>query len=293
MTGRTMPCSCPCGCTQDSGMRDVGSEVAARHARCEACATAEHAEQYPLIPPTGNVLARPITELYVPTDEEAELDAKIAEEQRRKAFNAGLARWEESLPEKFRGATSDHPGLLKRIERWKSGSPGTSSLLVNGYPGKGKTWLAVAYANLAIQEGLVAPDRVLFGTEATLLAAAGNERYGNVEEALRRLTSRKYQMLVIDDIGRGTWLSDEMRHKVYGLVLDAYWSDNRVIAATTNLTNENLANWLKEAAISRLRSMCGNEAVSLKKDTPDMRRQVTDEMMKAASSGGDAEDPFS
>lgn len=292
MTTRTLPCACPCGCTQDSGIKDVGSDVVARHARCDTCGATEHAEQFPLMPPPGSPLARPVTELYVPTPEELALDAKIAEEQRRQLFNAGLARWEESLPDKFRGATSTNPKMLELLDRWKSGSPGTASLLVAGVPGKGKTWLAVSYANAAIEAGLVAPDRVLFGTEATLLAAAGNERYGNVEEALRRLTSRRYQMLIIDDIGRGTWLSDEMRHKVYGLVLDAYWSDNRVIAATTNLTKDHLKDWLKDAAMDRLRSMCGGRAVVLSASDPDMRRLTTQEMVSAASSSKDTDDPF-
>lgn len=254
------------------------SPVLLRRARCLQCSKPEHKAQHP----TGyeDTAPRPLTvqpEIPAPLQR---LDAEIAASQRQQIFAAALQKWRDSLPEKFRESTTDHPKILERLARIEAGQPGTAGALVFGPVGEGKTFLALGYANLAIERGLVKPNEVLFGTEAELLAAAANASYGEVENALKRLASPSHRMVIIDDVGRGTWLREDMRPKVFMLVLDSAWRENRIVVITTNLGVTDLEEYIGGGAMDRLRSMCGYAAISL--DDRGMRRQVTEEALAQA-----------
>lgn len=281
------PCTCPCGCTQLSTLAMTASAVLARHARCADCQTPEHLAAHPSTTATpaasdpgvedGGVTGRPITHVHTPDPAEQALAQEVLTENARAIWREQWARWQASLPEKFRTARTEHPQVLERLKRLRDGKRSVASLAVLGSVGAGKTYLAVSYANMAIREGLLRPAEVLFGSEAELLAGAVNSSFGEVEPALRRITDRRFKMLVIDDVGRGTWLREDMRSKVFSLVLDKYWSDNRVIVMTSNLSSEALAAYLGEGAIDRLRSMTGYGGVIL--DSEHKRRKVTQEIL--------------
>lgn len=298
-------CACACGCVNLTGLPGTRSVVLARHARCSQCKAPGHAARYATettvsdldagdvtmvdqgssldrnadaYEPNSNGnssagVSRPITEL-VPVDPvDAALDAAILAQQQTDIEVAARERWRALLPEKFRDATTDHPAVAERIRRWKQGHPGLASLVALGPVGEGKTWLAVSYANAALDEHLLTPGEILYGTEAELLASAANSSFGEVERLFRQLTSRRYRMIIIDDVGRGTWLRDDMRPKVFSLVLDAAYRDNRVIVLTTNLTPKELGEYIGEGAIDRLRALTNREAVTL--TNRQMRQTVT------------------
>lgn len=273
-----LPCGCPCGCARPSGAPWVESAVLARRARCEACARPAHRSAHPAAP--AGEPARPVTVVARPDPRDAALDARIAAQQQREILAAAWERWQAGLPEKFRGASTDHPKIRERLARWKAGQPGTAGIAILGTHGEGKTWMAVAYANAAIRAGLVRPGDVLYGTEAELLSSAANAAFGDVDRNLRRLIDPRYRMIVIDDVGRGTWLRDDMRPKVFSLVLDAAWRDNRVVVVTTNLVPGDLAEYIGAGAMDRLRSIVGYDAIDL--SDRDMRRKVTEEALARA-----------
>lgn len=276
--GGNAPCSCPCGCQRPSTQPKTDSLVLLRRARCITCARQEHRNQYPS--EYENEAPRPLTISPETPSPLQRLDAEIYARQRAEIFESSLARWLESLPEKFRASTTDHPKILERLKRIEAGHPGTAGALIFGPVGEGKTFLALGYANLAIRAGLVKPGEVLFGTEAELLASAANSSYGEVEGALKRLTSPQHRMIIIDDVGRGTWLREDMRPKVFMLVLDAAWRDNRIVVVTTNLGKTDLEEYIGVGAMDRLRSMCGYSAISL--DDRQMRRHITEEALAQA-----------
>lgn len=251
----------------------------AKRARCRGCARPAHIEKYPQHLELANKLhvARPITDPYQPSPEEIALDMKIAEEQRQEIWNKAWASWQRSLPEKFQDAGANHPKVLERLDRIAAGKNATAGMVIFGDVGEGKTWMAVGYANTAIQKHLFQPNEVLYGSEAELLASAANSAFKDVEPALRHLTQKRYKMVIIDDVGRGTWLKDEMRPKVFSLVLDAAWRDNRIVVVTTNLTNEALSEYIGTGAMDRLRAMSGYDGVVLA--DRDMRRKTTKELL--------------
>ena len=204
------------------------------------------------------------------------LDREIAREQQQAIREQQLQQWYASLPEKFRHATTDHPDVLKKIDQVSAGHPATAGMVITGTVGEGKTWLAIAYANALIERNLLRPNQVLFGTESELLASAANAGFGEVEHRLRRLTSRRIKMIIVDDVGRGTWLREDMRSKVFSLVFDAAWRDNKIVVVTTNLPKENLEEEIGGGAMDRLRSMVGYKSTNL--TDRGMRRRVTQEM---------------
>lgn len=275
------PCACPCNCGKPSEQIRTNSAVLSRHARCYKCKYPNHRKKYPVQGKIEVDAPRTIT-FQTPLDsEERAIDVAIAEKQKREIYKNAWNKWRESLPEKFRDATTDHPKIIERMKRWRNGQPGTAGAVILGNFGEGKTFLAIGYANEAIKSGLVKPNEVLFGTEAELLASAANSAFSEVDKALRRLIDPRYKMIVVDDIGRGTWIRDDMRPKVFSLVFDAAWRDNRTIVITTNLTPDSLAEYIGEGAMDRLRSMVGYDAIDLSER--GMRRKITQENIRKAS----------
>ncbi len=271
------PCACPHGCLNLSTLPIMGLAILGRHARCKECATPEHLNKFPSSEDSAPRKNKLLTDLYIPTEEEKAIAIAARKEVQDEIWLEQWKRWQASLPEKFRSAETSHEHVMTRLKRIESGQPGIASMLVIGPPGVGKTWLAVAYANAAIRAGYFKPTEVLFGSESELLAAAANSSFGEVEKELRKLISPKLKMLVVDDIGRGTWLNESMRAKVFSLVLDKFWSENKVIVFTSNLSTTDLGTYLGEGAMDRLRSLVGNS--SLVVDEGSKRRKVTDEML--------------
>lgn len=271
------PCSCTCGCKNDSIVPFTGSEVLARHARCADCSTDEHIEKYPSTAHKDKHAPKDITEVYVPSRAEQKAAKEAQLEVYEEIWNRQWESWQNSLPEKFKNAETEHTQVKERLRRLKSGEYGVASLVVLGAPGLGKTWLAIAYANAAIRAGFFKPSEVMFGSEAELLASAANSSFGEVETGLRKVTNSRIRMLIIDDVGRGTWLNESMRAKVFSLVLDRYWSENRVIVFTSNLAPADLGAYIGDGAMDRLRSLVGGGSLVL--DTESKRKKVTEEML--------------
>lgn len=282
------PCSCACKCGRMSSIRNIGSVALARHARCAECSTVEHRQEWAqsngeVRPEIGDGLAAlsKFSEYYELSPEETEEAESAAKEVRSEIWERQWLAWQNSLPEKFQNAVTEHTAVQERLNRMRNGQMGVSSMVILGSPGYGKTYLSIAYANLAIREGFVRPSEVLFGTESELLASAANSGFGDVEKQLRRVTAKKTKFLILDDVGRGTWLNEAMRPKVFSLVLDKFWSENRVIVITSNLPPAELADYIGEGAMDRLRSLAGNSSVVL--DTESKRSQITQEMLSQAN----------
>jgi DNA replication protein DnaC len=222
----------------------------------------------------------PVTKVHQYTQAEAEANRAAQAEVRQEIWDAQWEKWNASLPEKFQGAYTEHPQILERLARMKTGKQGrgVASAVAIGDTGVGKTYLAVAYANQAIKAGYFKPSEVLFGSEAALLSAAANAQYADVEKAFTKLISGRYKMIIIDDAGRGTWIRDDMRAKVWSLVLDSLYASNRVVVVTTNLPSKELGEYIGEGAMDRLRAMVGYGVILM--DDPQ-RRKTTEESLAA------------
>lgn len=283
------PCVCPCKCGKDSIVPRIGAEALAKHARCNECGLDAHMEKYPIHAEPGKQ-RKNITEIYELSDYEKELAKKVRMEEKKEIWERQWISWQDSLPDKFKNAETEHSQVKERLKRIANGDTGVASLVVLGAPGYGKTFLGIAYANAAIKLGYYKPSEVVFGSEAELLAKAANSSFGEVEKALDKLVSPKIKMIIIDDVGRGTWLNEAMRPKVFSLVLDKYWADNRIVVITSNLTPKMLEEYIGDGAMDRLRSMAGGSSVVL--DTESKRKKITQEMLEKAKEKSDEIPPL-
>lgn len=273
------PCLCPCKCGRDSLISDRLSPVLSLHARCEPCGNKEHMKANPIAvldtkPEESNLVSL----LHKATEEELAIDKQVRDEISKELWDAQWKRWEDSLPDKFRGANTDHTMIVERLARLKEGKKGrgVASLAAFGDTGVGKTYLAISYANTAIKAGYFKPSEVLFGSESELLSAAANAPFADVETAFRRLTNGRYKMIIIDDVGRGAYLRDDMRPKIWSLILDKMYSENRVVVITSNLDPTRLTEHIGEGAMDRLRAMVGYGSLILKEP---QRRKITEETL--------------
>lgn len=276
------PCICPCRCGLDSLIPNSMSDILSYHARCQKCSGPKHMKENPIVSveKSDNLEKRGfITTKHAKTEVEIRNERRAYDEVQQEIRNAQLERWLNSLPEKFRSAHTDNPKVLDRIKLIEDGKMGVASLIAFGPPGVGKTWLGIAYANTVIEAGYLKPSEVIFGSEAELLASAANAPYAEVDKAFHKLTSGNYKMIVIDDVGRAPWLREDMRPKVWSLVLDSLYADNRMVVITTNLTTEDLSAHIGAGAMDRLRSMTGYKLIVLK---DEKRKQITEETLNGA-----------
>jgi len=281
-------CSCECG---NQVTVPTFSPVLQNHARCQQCTTVDHLRNNPrktsniytkMMPP---ISATPLTRLTV---EEERYAVEAQQEIREELLGLAQERWKQSLPEKFRNAHSVRPevlSILNRLEKSKNQRTGrldseVASLVLVGERGRGKTWIAAGYANDAIQRKLFHPSEVLFGTETELLSSAANATFGEVEKQFAKFSSGKIKLLIIDDVGRGTWLRNDMRTKVFWHVINEQYKRNNIILITTNLESNIFKEYVGPAAYDRLISMTGKTSIKLVTVDEDYRSSVTTAAIK-------------
>ena len=276
------PCMCPCACGLESTISGNMPFALSYYARCKKCAASKHIKENPIIPqPAGDELERLgiISVTHKKTGLEARRERQAYDEVQKDIHEFQFTKWQERIPAKFRSAHTKHSGVDDRLKLLSEGKMGVASMISQGATGMGKTYLAVAYANAVIKAGFLKPSEVVFGSEADLLAGAANAPYAEVEKSFKLLTSGTYKMIIIDDVGRAPWLREDMRPKVWSLILDALYANNRMVVVTTNLNKEDLESHIGTGAYDRLRAMVGYKTIVL--DDPK-RRAVTEETLGKA-----------
>ena len=281
-------CACTCHC--EEMVKPPAFEVFKTMVRCGKCSTDQHKQQHSITTPSTETSTMKfggrVQNKYHLTEPE-----KLLAEQAKREVNAELwvsawKNWVSRIPQKFQTASVSNPSndlverKIKNLEQHIA-SLDTAGLLIRGKVGRGKTWLAVGYANDLIKKGILHPNQVLFGSESKLLAAAANTTFKDVEKELRELTSGKYKLIIIDDIGRGTWLREDMRPKVFSLVFDHQWAEGHTVVATTNLSRRELSDYIGSAAMDRLLSMCGYAPDVLMEGT-DQRKEQTNNRLRVS-----------
>lgn len=254
----TATCTCGCGCRATTSIPPY--PVLARHARCETCAQPAHIAKHPHNPALAAPPAAPpqkFTPIYTPSEREKAEALESWETFKEEHWQAGWERWLDSLPAKYREATTKHPQVLRRLQVAQQGNLDVASLLVAGELGRGKTWIAAGYASDLIRSRIIPPGRALFTSEGTILTLLANSKFENQTDALARYASGKYRLIVIDDVGRGRWLSKHTRTALYHHLLDEQYKNNHLVVLTTNMQPANLEEWVGVAAYSRLKAMAG------------------------------------
>lgn len=196
---------------------------------------------------------------------EIEKDNKDAETRIQSRYNKNVSLWNRKVGERFRDATTTVPDVLERVERLRRGNTHKTSFALFGNLGVGKTWLAYAYLNTLVKEGIMTPANIVASTETSTLgriATGGFERSNMFKE----LKNPVHKIFFIDDVGQAHFTREESRHEVWYELIDHVYSNDLTLILTTNktfqnasggLNNSSLQRWLGDAAYDRMKHIMG------------------------------------
>jgi DNA replication protein DnaC len=153
--------------------------------------------------------------------------------------------------------------------------PFTDGLLFTGQVGSGKTYLACCIANELIRKGQlllfsVVPD-LLDQIRATYDSWKNNE---DVTESEIVETARRVPLLILDDLGAHNY-TEWTRNKIYSII--NYRLNHRLpVIATTNISLEDLEEYLGERTTSRIFEMCKPYRLLVEMDIRAVQRKEKD-----------------
>jgi DNA replication protein DnaC len=150
--------------------------------------------------------------------------------------------------------------------------PNTDGLMYTGQVGSGKTFLVSGIANALLKQGkpvlvVVVPD-LLDQIRATYGASGDSWEYTEFELLD---SARRVPLLVLDDLGINNY-SEWSKNKIYSII--NYRLNNRLpVIVTTNITPEDLEEYLGERTTSRLLEMCQPYRLQVDVDIRAKRRR--------------------
>lgn len=196
-------------------------------------------------------------------------DAARLREERIKTY---VTQWRKQVGERFRDADTEDPIILDKINRIKRGVGGhRTSVVLAGEIGIGKTWMAYAYLNKLIKEGLFNPAEIVHDTEASILgriASGGFKR----DEMFQELVHPMHKVFFIDDVGQAYYSDDVKRQSVWFELINHIYTNDLILVMTTNkkfqinekgqfVNMNSLSHWLGEAAFDRVRNIVGSDGL--------------------------------
>lgn len=206
------PCGCGCGCRGQVSHGTAFPAAVRARLKCRDCVDAGHGT--------------------APASDD-ELDAEAARINDDAFFAEQKARWRDRVPVLFRDATSQHPVVLDRLARVRAGAPG--GMLVIGKFGEGKTYLGMGFLNALVDQRLVAPGEIQFGSEEELIAQISTCAFADRQALRARLFDHRKKVFLIDDVGWGKFLNLDYQHALWREFLDFILEHGKHLVLTANL----------------------------------------------------------
>jgi DNA replication protein DnaC len=150
-----------------------------------------------------------------------------------------------------------HPDLKRGIDqviRWYRDDQGAGAIVLFGHPGCGKTSIAQIITRAWGIGAKLYPEPKLLSDIRTLYSQGGDQRL-LIEQTLRM------NMLCLDDIGASHVKAESFGwlHDIYWQLLDGCINKPMPLIITTNMTTDELFNWIGPRAEDRLIQMIGKK----------------------------------
>lgn len=205
-------------------------------------------------------------------------DNALAKDLKQERVDAALKVWDERVGPRFAYARVDSPEIQKRVNERvarivNNGPLHKNSMVLTGHLGVGKTWTGFAYARQLIEEGVLRPAEVLFGTEIGLLTPLALASFDRTEK-IQEFLNLHHKFFFIDEVGRATFKSPELRHEIWYAIINHAYENHIPVVITTNKSSkpsgvkDTMSNkayksememWIGEAAYDRLKYMVGED----------------------------------
>lgn len=172
------------------------------------------------------------------------LAQEVYKEQSLLESGRNLSNWTSDIfaDKQRENAETIHQAMLEYVSDMKS-FPGRS-LIFQGVPGVGKTYLSTALAGSLAEQGLV----VIYQTAPDLFDVEYNQRQSHKRHLLEA------DMLIIDDLGKEA-LTDYVRSNLFNLINHRVRM-NKAFLISTNLTLRELKSRYQDDIFTRLTAVC-------------------------------------
>lgn len=211
-----------------------------------------------------------------PTDYErffelqSDIDKKMEKVNKERIISErkrNLAKWENSLPARWRDATLNKINstssnlVIQKIKQYRNGS-----YYFKGEPGSGKTYLAYATLRRLIGSGITTPSRIKIVGEDTILGYSKEGFRGR--DAYNKLFDPIYNVYLFDNIGNQE-VYDEKEIALLEQLIDHVYSNSLMAIFTSTIPAARFAKILSGSTSSKLSFLIEDRNIKVEgKKTP-------------------------
>lgn len=243
MTGDALPCACRCGCRQRTRIPALTLAIrGAQFARCAQCRS----------------------DCETTAEDRSAIDEQEISQWRTDRHALHVQTWRTRVQHRHRDyldATTTDSQLQPVLEAMAASR--TGGAVICGPISVGKTHAAFGLLNDLITMGAATPSSVLFGSEQDVLGAVANAPWAEAEPLRRKLTSARWDIVMIDDVGWGTFKRAEEQHSLWHNLTDSIACRQGRLILTSNHNPSSLEQWIGAPAWERVNLITGRTVVTL------------------------------
>lgn len=199
-------------------------------------------------------------------DFQTSIDEKFAKSELEKSKRSrldNLKKWDESLNNRWRGASLAKIGTPSSKEAIDVISKnGFGNFFINGDSGAGKTYLGYAILRRYIGAGWVTPSQIKVVSEDTIMSYAlgGFEGRAKFEELLRP----KYKVYLFDNVATKDHYDARREIPFWEQLLEHVYSNSLAAIFTSNETPSSFAGILNDSGNSKFRHMISDRILTVR-----------------------------
>lgn len=189
--------------------------------------------------------------------------SKVERERTIKERSANLEKWDNSLPERWRGASLSkiqNPAAGKALEVIKD--QGKGSFFVYGDAGSGKTYLSYAIIRKYIGAGLTTFSQVKIISEENILGLAYTGFEGR--SRFEKLFNDKYKVYLFDNVGGREVYDTKKETPLWERLIDHIYNNSLYAIFTSNETASNFSEILSDSGQAKFSHLISNRTIQVK-----------------------------